>query len=140
MGLGAERGYSESRGAGAARKRTRRAVCRWAGAAPAALGRLPRRSAYNRVLAGAPQPPARPFALHAPRRRLADRAAFAVGRPSLQPGQNLRAVLGDGNRMLELRRERAVGGAHRPAIALIQFGLVTAGVDHRLDGEGEARL
>src|SRR5262245_17738609 len=40
--------------------------------------------------------------------------------------------------MLELRRERAVGRAHRPAVALVEDGLEATGIDHWLDREDKA--
>src|SRR6185312_15525062 len=60
------------------------------------------------------------------------------GSVALQRRQNLGAVVGDGEGMLELRRAPAVGGADDPAI-LAQPGLWAAFVEHRLDGEDHAR-
>src|SRR5690349_20322066 len=47
---------------------------------PAQLGRLPRYARIHRVLAGAPQPPARPHRVHAPRQRLGHRATRPVNK------------------------------------------------------------
>ena len=55
----------------------------------------------------------------------------------LEDAQDIRAVGGDGHGMLELHRQAAVGGDDRPAIGQ-QNPVVLAGVDHRLDGEGQA--
>src|SRR5436190_8040569 len=55
-------------------------------------------------------------------------------------GERLGALFGHHDRVLELRGEAAVLGAHRPAVALAKECIARAGVDHRLDGEANARL
>src|SRR5699024_848307 len=60
---------------------SRTALCRRRHSASGALGRLPPATASHRVLAGPPQPPARPPALPARRRRLDTGTAGAVTRP-----------------------------------------------------------
>src|SRR3954470_8297533 len=53
--------------------------------------------------------------------------------------KNLAAGFGDADRMLELRRERAVAGDGCPAV-VEQLYVGAADVDHRLDGEDHAGL
>src|SRR5687767_5068504 len=53
------------------------------------------------------------------------------------PGENLAAILGDADRMLELGGERAVAGDRGPAV-VEQFHVGAADVDHRLNGEEHA--
>src|SRR5579859_31439 len=53
--------------------------------------------------------------------------------------ENLRAVGSDADRMLELRRQRAVAGDRGPAIGE-DFYVRLAEIDHRLDGEEHAGL
>ena len=68
-------------------------------------------------------------------------AARSVVRSSdpRQLRQDLGAVLGDGDRVLEVGGQRAVAGDDGPAVGL-DLDLVAAEREHRLDGEAEARL
>ena len=76
------RAAARPRRAGAALGGARRALRRGSGAAPAALGRLPRRAGRDRGLAGPLQPPPRPLRLHAHAgRRLDARPAPALTEP-----------------------------------------------------------
>src|SRR5438067_11637341 len=52
-------------------------------------------------------------------------------------GKHLRTVVGDGDRVLEMGGEAAVGGLHRPAV-VEEDGAGAAGVDHGLHGEDVA--
>src|SRR5690242_16224880 len=70
-----------------------------------------------------------PLAAASAARRLAQAAP-----DSSERRQSLRAVVGDRQRMLELGRAFAVGGADRPGV-LVQFRLWAALVEHRLDGK-----
>src|SRR3954470_10244838 len=69
------------------------------------------------------------------------RGGILVGRP-VQPGRALRedlaAILGDADAVLELRGQRAVAGDGGPAV-LEQLHAGLADVDHRLDREEHAR-
>src|SRR5262249_26207397 len=58
---------------------------------------------------------------------------------SLAGGENLGAVVQDGDRVLEMSRQRAVGSHHGPAI-VEGNRLPAADVDHGLDRDNEARL
>src|SRR6266540_1399455 len=54
-------------------------------------------------------------------------------------GQNLRTVVSDGDRMLEMGRQRTVGGDHGPIVAE-DPGVVGTEREHRLDRETDPRL
>ena len=79
LGVAAGHGDPRPRGARREARGARRAVRRRR-PAPGLLGRLPAAPAGDRVLGGPRQPPARPHALPARRRRLAQRAAQPVVR------------------------------------------------------------
>src|SRR5690606_35028150 len=53
-------------------------------------------------------------------------------------GKNLRTVLRNRDRVLEMRRKRPVGCHHRPRVRQYP-SLVAARIDHRLDRKGHAR-
>src|SRR5204862_943566 len=75
----------------------------------------------------------------APRRER--RGASGVGRgiePGRAPGEDLAAVLGDPDRMLELGGKASIAGDRGPAV-VEDLGGGLADVDHRLDGEEHAR-
>src|SRR5262249_38781850 len=80
LGLGAERNRALPADAGEGARRDAPAPRR-ASAAPAALGRLPRRPAVDRVLAGTRRPAARPLALYPQGRRVERRAACTLTSP-----------------------------------------------------------
>src|SRR4029450_10353039 len=56
--------------------------------------------------------------------------------PTSWPAQDIGAVGGDGNGVLEVRREPAAAGARRPAVVL-HVDLGPPRVHHRLDGQDE---
>src|SRR5205085_3007236 len=58
---------------------------------------------------------------------------------ALRQRKNLDAVLGDADRMLELRRQRTVARHRGPAVGQ-DFYMRLAEIDHRLDGEEHAGL
>src|SRR3954453_5920475 len=59
--------------------------------------------------------------------------------PALKLGQDLGGVFGDHQRVLELRGPLAVGVDDGPVV-VPDLGVQLTEVDHRLDGEGHARL
>src|SRR5215813_3072220 len=63
----------------------------------------------------------------------------ASASPSLDGREDLGAVLGDGDGVLEMGRECAVGRIHRPAV-LLHVHVAAAEREHRLDGEAHAGL
>src|SRR5439155_14112468 len=72
-----------------------------------------------------------------PAKRLSSEAARktrSTGRPG---GENFWAVFGDGDGVLEVRREALVGGDHRPTVGQ-ETGPPVAHVDHRLDRHDQA--
>ena len=57
----------------------------------------------------------------------------------LERGQDLRAVLGDGDGVLEVGRQGAVDGSHRPVV-LEEVRPKIAQGQHRLDGQAQTGL
>src|SRR5205814_908464 len=76
----------------------------------------------------------RPETLAKVRDNRASDAHTAVLLPESRLGQDLGAVVGDGDGVLEVGRQGAVGGDHGPAVVHEQCGGL-AHVDHGLDGE-----
>lgn len=54
-------------------------------------------------------------------------------------GQDLGALFGHQNGMLELGRWASVAGSHRPSVGLVALRVTRTSVDHRFDGEAHAR-
>src|SRR5919108_1764419 len=70
-------------------------------------------------------------------RRPTDRRVYIShpnGTTALPGGEDVGSGVGDRHRVLEMGGETAVGGAHRPAIA-VDLDVVAAEIEHRLDGE-----
>src|SRR5215208_434298 len=65
-------------------------------------------------------------------------AAFSPGFATV-PGEHPRAFVRDGDGVLEVGGEGAVGCVDRPAVPLAQADLVAPKGDHGLNGEGHAR-
>src|SRR3989338_2675543 len=61
------------------------------------------------------------------------------GGAAIGNGQYFKAGIGDEDGVFVLRRQAVVLGDHRPAVAEVLGGRL-AGIDHRLDGESDARF
>src|ERR1700760_1055586 len=66
------------------------------------------------------------------------RGARARFRPALKDGEDLRAVLGDGHRVLGVRRPAAVAAADRPAVPVDPVHVPAAAQEPRLEGGDRA--
>src|SRR6201989_3685850 len=65
------------------------------------------------------------------------RGARARVRSALKDGEDLRAVLGDGTRVLDVRRPAAVAAADRPAVAVDPVHVPAAGQEPGLDRDDQ---
>src|SRR5690606_29559287 len=66
------------------------------------------------------------------------RKTATLGPPLVQLGQNLHAIRGERDGMLEMGRPTPVGGDHRPPV-LQHPDLMGPRVHHGLDGQGQSR-